>query len=238
MTKNEYLSQFSQELDKRKITDSAEIISEYEQHFIFKMADGFSEEEISAKLGDPSALAAGFELGGTKGETAGKKIVTIIGLAFSDFFAGIFFILMFVWEIVMAAFSLCAAAIAVCLFLRQNIKSLIPPVPYGPGVVFAIAFAALAVLTAVGCFYFIAFIRQLMRSYGRFHHNTRAAASRRATLPGLAAHPQLTAGIKRRIRSVALFAAVLFVVCCIIGFIIAMLLSGSIEFWHTWNWFV
>ena len=61
MTKNEFLSKLADELRKNNVSDADEIISEYEQHFAFKMADGFSEEEIAAKLGDPAAVAAQFE---------------------------------------------------------------------------------------------------------------------------------------------------------------------------------
>lgn len=41
---------------------------EYEQHFVFKLADGYSEEEIAAKLGDPTALAAQFDAAAQGGE--------------------------------------------------------------------------------------------------------------------------------------------------------------------------
>ena len=60
MNRNEFMTRFAEELRKRKISDADEIIEEYKQHFDFKSADGFSEEEVAAKLGDPSALAAQF----------------------------------------------------------------------------------------------------------------------------------------------------------------------------------
>jgi len=41
MTRNEFLQKLADELRKNNITDIEEIISEYEQHFAFKMADGF-----------------------------------------------------------------------------------------------------------------------------------------------------------------------------------------------------
>ena len=37
---------------------AADVVEEYQQHFSFKLADGYSEEEIAARLGDPVALAA------------------------------------------------------------------------------------------------------------------------------------------------------------------------------------
>lgn len=56
MTKNEFMAKLTDELKKRNIEDAADVAEEYEQHFAFKLADGYSEEEIAAKLGDPTAL--------------------------------------------------------------------------------------------------------------------------------------------------------------------------------------
>jgi uncharacterized membrane protein len=61
MTKNDFLSTLTAELKRRDMADTQEIVSEYEQHIAFKMADGYSEEEIVAKLGDPFLIAAQFE---------------------------------------------------------------------------------------------------------------------------------------------------------------------------------
>ena len=51
MTKQDYLTALKQELNKNAVADAEDIVSEYEQHFQFKLADGFSDEEIAAKLG-------------------------------------------------------------------------------------------------------------------------------------------------------------------------------------------
>ena len=53
MTKNEFMTRLASELRKRNVADAADIAEEYEQHFAFKLADGYSEEEIAAKLGSP-----------------------------------------------------------------------------------------------------------------------------------------------------------------------------------------
>jgi uncharacterized membrane protein len=237
MTKNEFLSRLADELRKKHIVDAEDIVDEYQQHFAFKMADGFSEEEIAAKLGNPSALAAQFEDDGGEKRHTGKKIVTLIGLCFSDFFVGCFFILLFAWEVVMAAFSMSNAVVAVCLFGGMSPWSLIPPLPYWCGAVFGLSFAALSVFSAVGCVYFAAFIRQLMRSYGRFHKNTLAAASGGAVLPSLAVFPRLSAKANRRFRTVALGSLTLFAVFLVLGTILSMLFAGALEFWHVWGWF-
>ena len=58
MTRNEFVTQRTAELHKRNVV--ADVVEEYQQHFSFKLADGYSEEEIAARLGDPVALAAQF----------------------------------------------------------------------------------------------------------------------------------------------------------------------------------
>ena len=52
MKKTEFLNKLREELEKRNVADAADILEEYEQHFDLKLADGFFEEEIAARLGD------------------------------------------------------------------------------------------------------------------------------------------------------------------------------------------
>ena len=52
MTKNEYLEQLQASLRRGRVSDADDILDEYRQHFEFKMAEGYTEEEIAAKLGD------------------------------------------------------------------------------------------------------------------------------------------------------------------------------------------
>ena len=60
MKKHEFMARLENELRRRNVADSADVIEEYEQHFAFKLADGYSEEEIAARLGNPEELAAQF----------------------------------------------------------------------------------------------------------------------------------------------------------------------------------
>lgn len=60
MTRNEFVTQLTAELHKRNVAAAADVVEEYQQHFSFKLADGYSEEEIAARLGDPVALTAQF----------------------------------------------------------------------------------------------------------------------------------------------------------------------------------
>lgn len=239
MNRTEYLDRLEDELRRGKVADAGDIVREYEQHFAFKMADGFSEEEVAAKLGSPAGIAQQFILSGA-GDGAGRrggKAAAAVGLCLADLFAGCFFVLLFAWGIVTAAFSLCCAACAVCLLGGFNIYGLIPSMPYWCGAVFGLSLAALAVLSAVGCVYFTAFLRQLLRCYGRFHRNAFAVASGEPSLPPLAIHPRFSAKAARRLRTLALISLALFAACAVLGYAVSALSAGAIEFWHAWGWF-
>lgn len=235
MTRTEFFARLGEELKKLSIPDAEDIISEYQQHFAFKMADGYSEEEIAAKLGDPVALASQFQ--GERNKYGGRKVTTVIGLSIIDVFVSMFFALLMAWEAVMAVFSLATAVVALCLFSGTNPGTLIPPMPYGIALILGLSLLALAVLTAVGCIYFAAFIRQLIRSYGRFHKNSLDVASGGAPLPSLPIYPRLSAKANRGLRFVALVSLALFAATFVLGVVLSMLISGSLEFWHAWGWF-
>lgn len=238
MTKLEFLENLSQELKRNNVADAADIVEEYEQHFAFKLADGYFEEEIAAKLGNPKDIAAQYD-SVPKESTSGKKIITRIGLGVADFFFGILFILFFAWEIVMGALTIAFGTLSVCLIgeLGKFPIFSIPEMPYHCAIILGIAFAALTVLSAVGTIYFFGFVKQLMRSFGRYRKNAIAEASGKATVPSLPSRPQFAGKTKRVLRTVSMIAVIVFAVCFIAGFVTCVITAGSIEFWHTWGWF-
>lgn len=238
MTKTEFLAKLESALKKNGIEDTADIVGEYEEHFAFKLADGYSEEEIAAKLGEPSDLAAQFGKDAPEEKRGGRKFTTVIGLIFTDLFASLCFVLLWAWEAVMAAATISFAGVAVCLIggLR-GVRLLIPAMPYGCAVIFGLSFAALTILAAVGCIYVAAYIRQLMRSFARFNHNAMAAASGRPVLPPVSTNPQLPARMRRTLRKLAQVSLAVFAVSFALGMIVSMLTANAWEFWHAWGWF-
>ena len=238
MTKNEFMTRLANELHRRSVSDAADVIEEYEQHFAFKLADGYSEEEIAARLGAPEELAAQFGEADAPKQKNGSKPLVVAGLCFTDVFAVLFFVLLAGFGLVMAEATVSFAAAAVCLLGGLNIYGLIPDLPYWCGAILAISLAALAVLIAVGCVYYAAFLRQLIRSFGRFQHNALASASGEAALPALAINPQFSARTKRRMRSLALISLALFAACFVLSYVVCALSAGSLQFWHVWAWFV
>lgn len=209
MKKTEFLNKLREELEKRNVADAADILEEYEQHFDLKLADGFFEEEIAARLGDPAILAAQFdETERAPQKESGSKPLTVIGLGFADVFAGLFFLLLAGFGIVLAAAALSFGVAAVCLLGGLNIHGLLLAMPYWCGVILGLSLLALTALFAVGCVYYGAFLRQLIRSFGRFQHNAMANASGLTALPPLPISPQFSAKAKRRLRVADLTGAV------------------------------
>ena len=221
MKKSEFMDRLAQELQKKNIADAEEILQEYEEHFAMKMADGYIEEEIAARLGNPAALAAQFdEAGDTPKQKTGSRRLVVAGLSIADVLAALAF-----------------AAAAVCLLGGVSIQGLLPAMPYWCGAILALSLAALAVLFAVGCVYYASFLRQMMRSFGRFQHNALAGASGETGLPPLPISPQFSAKAKRRLRTAALVSLALFAACFVLSYIVCALTAGSLEFWHAWGWF-
>lgn len=56
MNRAEYLSALSRALRENGVRDIEDIVGEYDEHFTYKLRDGFSEEEAAAKLGGPKEL--------------------------------------------------------------------------------------------------------------------------------------------------------------------------------------
>ena len=65
--------------------------------------------------------------------------------------------------------------------------------PYYCALLYALALAALSVLSAVGTAYYALFVRAVVRSWARFAHNTLASARGGAALPALPVAPRLPA---------------------------------------------
>lgn len=97
-------------------------------------------------------LAAQFdEAERTPQKKSGSKPLTVIGLGFADVFAGLFFLLLVGFGIVLATAALSFGVAAVCLLGGLNIHGLIPAMPYWCGAVLGLSLLALTALFVVGC---------------------------------------------------------------------------------------
>ena len=243
MTKTEFLTRLGAELKSRHVSDMDDVLGEYSRHFDYKLADGYSEEEIAARLGSPEELAAQFEteapLKSAKRGGA-RSAVTWTGLVFLDIFVLSFFLAFACWVLVVACAAVASGLIALCLLVPFDMQPYVslPEMPYWCGAVYALALAALTVLFGAGCRYFAALLAQLWRAYFRFHGNASASAAGRPVLPPLPCVPQFAPERKRRIRRVLLVSLIAFVVFAAAAMVTSMLTAGAVEYWHVWGWFM
>ena len=237
MTKNEYLSTLEKALRANHIPDTNDILAEYEQHFTFKMADGYGENEIAAKLENPEVLAKQFLQSGTVSRRGLSSFLMTIALVFVGIFAVSFFIVLFAWVVVMFALIVSSLAGGILMIFNWNIAGLIPPMPYLGSVLLGVCLLAFSVLVAVGTIYCYRLFIQLVKSYIRWNRNVLAGTNGSYTHPSLPKYPQLSAVARRRLRATASVALALFGVTFVVGYFVLALLAGNVEFWHVWNWF-
>ena len=235
MTKLEFLDQFSAELQKRNIADADDILEEYEQHFAFKLADGFSEEEIAAKLGSPKDLAAQF--GAEEAPQKGSLVLARVGLAFADLAETLVFCALLGFGLVLTAGVLAFGAAGLCLCLQWDLSGILPPMPFAPALILGLALLSLAVLTFTGCLWYGGYLRQSLLAYGRFRRNVLAKAQGRSPLPPVPSRPQISAKKARCLRNIARVSLTVFALLFVVGFVVAAVQAGSFQFWHVWHWF-
>ena len=236
MNKAEFIKILTRSLKERNISDVDEIVAEYSIFFDLKVADGHSEEEIAACLGDPKDISQQFDTESPRPATGNKTIVTI-GLVFADFFVLLFFILLYAWVLVMVSGAVTFTVLGGFLLLNLNINNLIPSMPDFIRLVFGVVSLELSVLFVIATEYFRLFVRQLHRSYSRFHRNAIAGASGEGILPSIPIYPQIPAVKNRRMRNITLIMLTVFIISTLSGYIAAALMAGNLEFWHVWGWF-
>ena len=233
MNKQEYIASLNKALKDAHIPDMDEIVQEYEDHFMYKLSDGYSEEEIAARLEPPADIAAQYRaLGEPTAKKAGKGVI-ITGLVFADFVVAIGFILLYSVVIVLGAFAIAVAALGFCLVAGMNIAALIPPMPYLAALGFGLSFLALGVLSAVGTIYAFLYVNRLLKVYARWHKN----AIHGNILPPLSVQLSISGKTKRRLRKITLLSFAAFGLLSVITFAGLFIHTGFKEFWHELGWF-
>ncbi|SFD81752.1 Uncharacterized membrane protein [Paenibacillus catalpae] len=90
MTRNNFLHQLDAELKGIPSLERADILHDYEEHFVFGLEEGKSEEEIAAALGSPAHIAkellAGYHVKKASASSSAGSIIraawAVIGLSF------------------------------------------------------------------------------------------------------------------------------------------------------------
>ena len=251
MNKQEYLTALEKALRVAGVRDYADIVDEYEEHFEMKTSDGFSEEEIAAKLASPTEIAGQFgeieksgdsRLSGIFGKVF-TRIFKIVGVVSVDVaVVGPVFLMLYGWIVtfygMLFTFSLTGVFMAAGLGqLTQNHPYInTPPMPYVCSLFVGISLIALAGLSFVGVDYCRMYVNQMFRKFIRWHKNV--IGKKGAVSPPLPLRLVIGAKKRRVLRTMALVSLVVFVVGLVVGLALMMILSGSFEPWHVWGWFM
>jgi uncharacterized membrane protein len=238
MNKQVYLQALEQALTADRVADIGEILAEYKEHFDFKTADGFTEEEVADRLEKPEVIAMQFASADAEKPGVKNRAVVFAGLFFTDLFVAVFFAVLFAWTALIGAFSLASAIGGFCMITGLNVMGLIPLMPYLPGLAAGICCLCLSVLSAAGAVYCWLYFKQLIRAYIRWHGNTLSIGASGRPYPPLSKHPRLSGAFRRRLRGVSLAALAAFGFTFIISMILLFAYAGFLPFWHAWGWFL
>lgn len=236
MNKKQYLDALKKELSQNKVADVGDVLADYEAHFARKALDGYTEEEIAHRLGNPREIAADFLPDTTAQGKAGKPKnlgLTRLGLCFADLLALPFFLTLYVWAVAMLAASVAVLALGVYIALGMDLVSVIPVLPVAGGILAGASIAALSVLMFAGSVWFLLLSGQMTRAYFRWHGN-RWFGRHGLNLPVM---PQATGRRRRFIRRVVLVSLIGCIMLLAAGFIVLSVQAGTPGFWHHWHWF-
>ncbi len=234
MTKQDYLTALKQELNKNAVADAEDIVSEYEQHFAFKLADGFAEEEIAAKLGAPAQIALQFAgLPKAHKRKGGKKTLLVLWLTIIGIFEVLLYGAFLYFIVGLFIGSLVPVALGVEFIAGLNFMNILPPMPYSGAIVCGISLIALGVMIFLFAVYCFAILKQMVRASLRWRRNM----IRDEALPLLPLSPQFAPKTRRTLRGILLWAVLIFAVTFIAGFAVLALYTHSWGFWHALGWF-
>lgn len=237
MKREQFIYILKNKLKEHKVIDIEEIIEEYNDHFDYKLEDGFSEEEVSVKLGDPLYLADQY-IEDSELIVKNKKVWPIIGVISLDLFTVQGYILFAAWVLVLFVFASALLAIGVSLFAAVSPFGWIPYLPYRCGAVLGISMLSLSVFSFVGTFYSYLYLKQITKKYIRFHKNVFAKAKNKPTLPSLPGHVVQSKKSSRLLRTLFQLSLNAFAISFVLGFLVCAISAKSFEFWHVFEWFV
>lgn len=229
----EYIAELEKALKKRNVEDIGDVIEEYRQHFANKLADGYSEAEIIAKLATPQNIALQFT-GDAPAAMNFSRILLSVGMALLDMFVGAGAVLLFSWVLVLFASALSTGAIGISLITGLGFVWNYVTMPYLGALLLGIACLSIGVISAVGGIYSYLYIVQWARAYLRWHKGV----FHKSVYPALPMTPQLQPKTKRRLRLVMVISLMSMGIAFILGYLVLALSTGAMEFWHALGWFV
>lgn len=237
MNKKDFFKELKKELEIRNVSEIEDILSDFEEHFEYKLEEGKTEEEITRKIGNPLDIANDYanhssDKEGSK-ESKGSKI-NLIPLLILDIFVIPMYIALFAVVLTLGIASITFLTLGFSLIFSINIENLIPTMPYITSLIFGIGIISIFVIFTIGTIYMYLYVKQWGKVYLRWHKN----CSNNSMYPSLSKHPKVSKKLTYNLKLFNMIGIVITVITFIIGYIVSASIAGSFEFWHAWNWFV
>lgn len=236
MTKEQYLSELKKQLKSNGISDFEDILAEYDEYFVLKAKEGFTEEEVARKLSSPEDLAKEY-LDAEKSEIEkanNQKGLRITEISLLSIPAACVLALMWCSVIVLGGSALCFLTLGTCLITTINIAGLIPYMPYFCALLLGVASLFLAGLLVLAAIIDFMFVKQCCKSSVAFAKGFLNGQTRKR----FSVFPALSKKTKYALKATAIICAICFFAAFVIGFISMCAISKSFEPWHVWNWFM
>ena len=206
---------------------------QYEEHFYYKLEEGYSEEEISKKLSSPIEIVKEY-LRPAKSVNKYEKGTKIFGVTMLTIPVIFIYFFMLASVVALGAFSVVSAVTGFCLITTLNIANLIPSIPYFPSLVLGIACFGLATLSATGTIYLALYVKQWTKVYVRWCKNIVLSYA----YPSISKHPKMSKKFSNKLKLISIIGLIVFIGAFIIGYFIMCIMAQNFEPWHVWNWFV
>jgi len=233
MNKSEFMQILNKELINNKVNDIDEILTEFEEHFAYKLEEGRSEEEVIRKIGNPVDIAKDY-LNTSKTEKRPNKAVLKVGLVLIDFWVYLMFLLFWLSVFVLGVFTITLCVLGVLLITSANLYHLLPSMPYISSLILGISALALMVVSGIGTIHLSLYVKQWHKAYQRYRKNL----LNNNIYPPLSMHPKLSKRSSALLKLINIVGMVIFILTFTLGYFISALLANSLEFWHVWEWFI
>lgn len=226
MNKKTFIDQLSDGLKKIGVTDSDEVVKDYESHFDNEVLKGKTEEEIAHELGKISDILVEFQTERPQGKS--RKTMSAYSLVMSDIFIYMGMISLYLLNLSTILLSLGSLLLGLYLMFMISVMDFIPVLVFPFAQFAGLSFIALAVLSFGLSAIQFKFYNTLMKRLSIWH---------KEVFRGRMLHQVVKVGQSRVIKLLTLWSGIAVFVLMFITYIIGIIITKDVQFWEVWQWF-
>ncbi|MBU1142714.1 MAG: DUF1700 domain-containing protein [Firmicutes bacterium] len=225
MNKKAFIQELEKGLKKIGVSDSIDIIKDYEIHFDNEFSKGKSEEEIAKELGSIPDILADFQL--EEKTIIQKNKMNVASVIINDIFGYLGIFCMYMLNLVLISQAIVSLILGIYLMFSVDIFSFVP-VLVSPFSIFA---GFTIVIYSIFSFGFSILMFQSLNKMTK-----RLTKWNREVLKG-EEFERIHVNHSKLIIKIIQISGVVLVIFLIVSYIVAVIMTKEVEFWHYWNWF-